>query len=408
MALSPRASLILIMLVGGPSVSLLPVWAGQVVRCSERADLPRDVHVKVAVDPRFADSAGRRKIGDLLKVSVRCLDAGYDPVTDQARWSYEVELKNTDSTSSYGFHLTDLRRRVVNDLEPSTRDGKAVNIQDFRLAMLRADLHVGAGQGLSFPCAESLGAARLSTLRLGAGNYTVQRTYTGDITVAGPDGRVTRFIPVEIAFEVNFALPKLVGALADDQAREKAARRLEWARIADKCDTCRPLIICESLGHTRRLQPTPAPAAAPPSYKASETPHVHVVAGLEKRPVIVSPTLAERKRTVACTRWSPLQDARLDARCWRTEMVGSVLADGRGLIQTDSTDQGLAGATPHLTFHHAVPVKCLSTGWWQVELLFGEVLDKWKGRALVGDGPDKLVEACLLDRNPWKGTFEVR
>jgi hypothetical protein len=414
MVLSRRVWLILVLSAFGPFVPTPPGAPGDVVRCSGRADAPRDVQVRVG-RIRLAAPAVPREVRDLLKVSVRCLDASYDPVTDQARWSYEVELKNTDRTNRYAFHLTHLERRVANGLERLSREDKVVNLQNFTLDVLRADLHVGAGQGLSFPCAESLGAARLSTVRLGAGYYTVLRTYAGDVTVTGPDGKA-QFIPVEIAFEVDFALPKLTGALADEPAREKAPRRLEWARISDKCETCRPLIMCESLARTRRLQPAPAPPADPPSYKVSETPQVHVVAGLERRPVIVDPTLAERKRTVACTRWSPLENARLDARCWTTETAGRVLADGSGLVQTDGTEHGLAAATPYLTFHHAVPVKCLSTGTWQVELLLGEVLDNWKAFRLFRERPEdawkadqeKLVEACLLDQNPWKGKFELR
>jgi hypothetical protein len=128
---------------------------------------------------------------------------------------------------------------------------------------------------------------------------------------------------------------------------------------------------------------------------------VHVVAGLEKRAVIVDSGLADRKRTVACTRWSPIDGA---------------AADPPFLIVTDSTEHGLPAATPYLTFHHAVPAKQLSKGSWMVELLLGEVLDDWSEAArrmkpaddAARSRQEKFVAACLKEEPVFRDTFEVR
>ena len=187
---------------------------------------------------------------------------------------------------------------------------------------------------------------------------------------------------MRIEFYVEFVLPKLETTLAGEQERAQARRRVEWARVTDTCETCRPLIICESLRLTK-----PPPAV----YEASKTPQVHLVAGLEKRPVVVDPSLAERKRTMACTRWSPVRFA----------------AGGPApvvLRRTDSTEQGLPEATPYLLVHHSVPVKELSDLWqgrWSVELFLAEALDKWED---LRAGPD----ACQ-DGGQWvfRDEFEV-
>ena len=403
MVLSRCTVLIPIALMFASFVSSPSAWPTQTIRCSEHASAPGPTRIEVSIPRGFVDPAGIQKIRDLLKVSVQCLGAEYDPVTDQARWSYEVVLGNNDPTGMHSIHLTHLWRT----LERTIGETKDVELEDFTLDVLRADLHVNAGQKLSFPCSESLGRPRL------AGDYTVHRSYAGDLTVKGSDGAV-RYIPLKVVFAVNFALPQLTGAVPNDEARERAPRRLEWAWLSDRCETCRPTIICESLARTGPLPPDPQPPN-PPSFQKSTTTYVHVVAGVEKRPVIVDSSLAERKRTVACTRWSPLPGASLDGNCWIREGAGTTLPAGRGLIQTDSTERGMVGAA-YLLFHHAAPTKCMSTGSWRVELLLGEIMDNWRGFYQLGDQPDgrwtawqaKLVEACLLDPKPWTATFEVR
>jgi hypothetical protein len=317
-------------------------------------------------------------------VNVQCLRAQYDPVNEQARWSYWVGLKNkqqANATRAYEFHLTSLDRKVTNHLDRTfgRDEGPVVSLQEFKLDVLRADLHVPAGS-VSFPCAESLSAPGRRTGRIRSGVYTVHRTYTGDVTIKGLGPYDVQFIPVRVSFEVGFVLSDPDDMLASEEDRENSRRQLEWVRVADRCETCRPLIICESLRQPGSAAST-IPSADQPPYDASNTSHVHVMAGVEKRPVIVNPTLTERKRTVACTRWSPLDGT-----------PGNPV-----FIDTDSTEQGLAPATPYLTFHHAVPVTSLSRGSWRVELLLGEMLDAWDDREPVSGSPEERQNARQRD-----------
>jgi hypothetical protein len=325
------------------------------------------------------------QLRDALQVTVGCLHAQYDPVTEQGRWSYWVQLTNAPPPGSglaYDFHLTHLERTVTNALDRafSRDDGPVIGRQEFKLDALGADLHIPAGS-LSFPCAETVSAPGRRSARIRSGVYSVHRRYTGDVRIAGPGPGQDRFVPVSVDFEVGFVTPDPDETLATYEERENAVRALEWVRVADRCQTCRPVIICESLG-----QPVPGPlerlpVAEPPPYHASNSSHVHVMAGVEKRPVVVDATLTERKRTVACTRWSPLGGT-----------------PGRPVVvETDSTEEGWPPATPYLTFHHAVPVAALSPGTWQIELILGEILEAAEDR---GSGPSveeqRVARARLL------------
>jgi hypothetical protein len=361
--------------------------AGHIRRC-EQVGVAKVVDVKIDAD--VADPV-RGEVEALLEVRVGCLEASDDSVTEQARWPYWIELTNTqkmtESSQEYAVHVTGLERKVVNSLDVTFEDRPVTILRPpFKLDALRADLHIRAGQTVVFPCAESLAEPRSSNQRVRSGVYTVRRSYTGDVTIGS--GTDTQFVPVRIEFYVEFVLPKLETTLPGEQDRAQARRRVEWARVTDTCETCRPLIICESL----RLTKPP-----PEVYEASKTPQVHFVAGLERRPVIVGPSLAERKRTVACTRWSPVPIA-----------AGAVAPVGLW-TQTDSTEQGLPEATPYLLVHHMFPVKDLSDLWkgrWSVELFLAEVLDKSEGSEA---GPGSLGDACQ-DGGQWvfRDEFEVR
>jgi hypothetical protein len=373
--------------------------AGQIVPCPGIVE-----HVEVSVERGDGGRALPPGIRDLLEVRVGCLDARYDPVTEQGRWSYWVELNNThpkDRMPTYEFHLTQLDRKVTNYLDRThgRYEASMVTLQEYKLDVLRAALRIPPG-ALTFPCAETLSAPGRFTGRARSGVYTVQRTYTGDVTIKGRDPDDIQFVPVRVAFEVGFVLPGPAEKLASDQEREEARRLLEWVRVTDRCETCRPLIICESLGQPVSLELDPSPSAEPPPYHTSNTSHVHVMAGLEKRPVIVNPTLAERKRTVACTRWSPVEGTPGDSFLWPP---------------TDRTDDGLASATPYLTFHQSVPVTKLTPGSWKVELLLGEILDEWADLTPVGSLPDsqrrarqqELLDACLQEEPVFQQIIRV-
>jgi hypothetical protein len=380
-------------------VAALAGCAGHIRRCPEQVGVAKAVHVRIDADT--ADPVVRREVQELLEVRVGCKKASYDPVTEQARWPYWVELMNTQKMTArsreYAVHLTGLERNVTDGLDVTLEDKPVTSLRPpFKLDALRADLHIGAGQTVVFPCAESIAEPRSSNQRVRSGVYTVRRSYTGDVTIGSEPG--TQFVPVRIEFYVEFVLPEPEETLRGMEERARAQRQLEWRRITDTCETCRPLIICESLRPTK-----PAPEA----YEASKTPLVHFVAGLERRPVVVDPSLAERKRTVACTRWSPVPIA-----AGATAPVGP-------RRQTDSTEQGLPEATPYLLVHHEVPVKELlerSKGRWSVELFLAEVLDNWEdlrassARPEDGSkaGPDGLVDACQDGRWVSRDEFEVR
>jgi hypothetical protein len=112
--------------------------AGQVVPCPGIAE-----HIDVSVEPSDGGRALPDGIRGLLKVRAGCLDARYDPVTEQGRWSYWVELKNIQErnrTATYEFHLTQLVRKVTNHLDRSHTRGEvtAVTLEEYRLDVLRA------------------------------------------------------------------------------------------------------------------------------------------------------------------------------------------------------------------------------------------------------------------------------
>ena len=83
--------------------------------------------VPVAVHAVGGDPALRDEIRGLLTVRMKCGAARYDPVTEQARWFYKLELSNVTPTSGsgrrYDIHLTTLERIIANGLE-AMFDGK--------------------------------------------------------------------------------------------------------------------------------------------------------------------------------------------------------------------------------------------------------------------------------------------
>jgi hypothetical protein len=189
-----------------------------------------------------------------------------------------------------------------------------------------------------------------------------------------------------VAFEIDFLLGKPQYPLADDTARENAARSLEWARVANTCETCRLIVMCESLG--RPIGPAPEPfEPSKTPHQVSDTSEVHVVGVLDKRPHIVDAVLTQRKRTMVCTRWTPLEGTK-----------GGVFSR-----YSDSSDHGVSPLTPYVTFHH-VPGRKLCAGRWKVEVRLAEIVDPWNdlmsdsdsaaGRRAVRE--DTAREACEL------------
>ena len=338
-------ALAVVLLVAG-----LAGCAGRVLPCNGLVTA-----LPISIEPDHPDPALSKEIAGLLELSAACVGSRYDPATEQGRWSYWVELRGTQSEQSrsryeFTFHLTHLYRNVINYLDYSIRELRpAASLQEFKLDALRADLHIRVGDGLMFPCAETLNPPALGRLRAQSALYRVERTYTGDITVRDLKTNNVQFVPVRVAFEVDFLLEKPSETLADASAREKAPRLLEWARIAAVCETCRPLVLCESLG--RPIVPVADPFSS----------QVHVMAGLEKKPVTVDAVLAQRKRTMVCTRWTPVAGTK-----------GTPI-----LRYSDNSDQGLPSVAPYLTFHHMAQVAEdeLCPGKWTVEILLAEILD---------------------------------
>jgi hypothetical protein len=189
--------------------------------------------------------------------------------------------------------------------------------------------------------------------------------------------------------------------LADDAKRRTARRKLEWLGIGDRCLTCKPLIICESLAQPARYWPT---RDSVPVFVEGQHTHVHLIAGLEKRPVVVDPTLAERKRTIACTRWTPMGQPRSGGPCKRPDSAGvPAPSTPVPLVCSDSTDQGIPDATPFLTLRHDKSMAELleHPGYWEIELFLHEALDGIKSSA--------AEEVCdKQDTGAWKGYIEVR
>lgn len=354
------------------AAGIVPLLAGlagcattHIVECPGPA-VPVPARVTVATG---ADApALSRPLDDLLTVKVGCKASEYDLQTGQASWSYWVELGNTQATDeqrSATVHLTRLYRQVLNFFDRRIReDAPRTSVGTLYLDAIRAPLAVAPGPPLAFPCAETLGTAAASSGRSPGGLYVVDRRYRGDVAVRDAPAAPTRFWPVEVRFQVGFVLPGPGPELATAEARERAPRRFRWARVSGVCETCRPLLVCESLASR---EPMTVAASALPVFDASKVTRVHVVAAADRRPVVVDSSLAIRKRTVACTRWAP--------------DVTPVNPDTIVRRVTDSTDEALAPETPFLTFHHDVTVQELASthhGQWKVELRLGDVLDAWE------------------------------
>jgi hypothetical protein len=364
-------SLLIVLLPAG-----LAGCARQLIECPRTAmRVPRSV----SVDSGRADNALSREIDRILEVKVGCDDADHDPITGQARWSYWVELRSNqsaESTPRYALHLTRLDRKVTNYLDRGFReDNPGVSLQKIYLDAIRADLHITPGSGVSFPCAENIGGPGRASARARSGVYTVWRVYTGDVTVKNPDTAQVDFVPVRIEFELDFALPGPTDALATDETRAGARRELRWVRLSGRCETCRPVIICESLGQPGAFKPPSVRRPPREDFDASKLSRVHLVVGLDRRPVVVDPSVAPLKRTIACSRWIPLE--------------ATTRSSGPIERQTDSTDEGLAAGAPLLTFHHWVDVEELRqvSRTWRVELRLGDVLDSWGDLVLRGGRP---------------------
>jgi len=374
-----------------PVLLLAAVLAGcatHVGRCAGAAGAAKPVRVPIHAEG--GDAALHGEIRRLLKVTIECGTPSYDPVTEQGRWPYRIELTNTarpeSSGPTYEIHLTTLERAVANGLE-ATFDGRPAGglRPSIRLDMLRADLHIPPGRTISFPCAESVADVRGDNRRNRSGLLTVLRRYTGDVTIR--EGTKTQFVPVRIEFYVEFLAP---GPAATEAS--SPTRQAEWARVTKICETCRPEIICESLGHPKRAPSDPNPD----EHVQSEKLHLHFIAGLEKRPVVMDASLADRTRTVACTRWT------------REDRTASGVVEVRK--QTDGTEYGIAGATPFWLVHHTVWSKDLSPGTWTVELFLVDVLDPWPvdARGSVVSAGGGTVDACQHGPPARSTKFELR
>jgi hypothetical protein len=318
--------------------------------------------VRVEVHAAGLDANVRAEIEEALVVSVHCEPASYDPVTEQGRWPYWITLKHLGAANRsplYSFRLTKLSRKVSNQLNADpTGDTRAFSVQEFQLDVLRAQVDITAE--VSFPCAEMLPPPPLLARRARSGIYTVERIYSGDVVFKSPVNGI-RFAPVDVSFDVRFTLPPPAWPLADAGARDRAVRPPEWAGLSDRCETCKPVVICESLRSTKRFEASRLPlqpGETPKPYTAGTTSEVHVMTGVTKRPVIVDSVLAERKRTVACTTWTPMAGT-----------AGPTIS-----VATDSTDEGLPAASPYLAFHHVVKPGQLTPGCWSVQVQLGEIV----------------------------------
>jgi hypothetical protein len=360
---------------------------------------------RVPVEVHADDPTVQTMLRERLEVSVECFEATYDPLTEQGRWPHRIDLKSKPpaqllpGASVHELQLTHLERKVRNSLDRAIRDDTpATSIQEFKLDMLRADLKVALDEGgeaalsVSFPCTETLWPPSLLRLRARSGVYTVTRTYTGEVMSTAVDTKAVRHVPARLAFDVEFVTPDPAAPLGNP---ETATRQAEWAGVADTCVACRALVICESLGHPG-LHPV-APKARPrPDYHTGNSSAIHVMAGLERRPVAVDSTMAPRKRTVACTRWTP-----------QPGTTGTAFVTP----PTDGTDEGLPPATPYLTVHHVEAVTKLTPGTWLAELMLAEVLDEWSDLIPPGEargaGARSLVEVCAHGRPVFQQTIKV-
>lgn len=361
--------------------------ASHIVECPSAA-VP--VRARVSVE-RGADPALSERISKLLTVKVGCQAAEHDLQTGQARWTYWVELANAWAESEsrrVTFHLTQLDRQVTNFFDRRIReDTPRTSAQTLYLDALRADLKVAPGPALTFPCAERLNAVAASSGRDPGGAYMVDRFYRGDVTIKDVAAAVPTLVPVQVRFEVGFVLPSPASVLATAEDRERAPRRFRWARLTGLCETCRPVLVCESMAFPRSAAP---PSSRRPPFDASTVSQVHLVAGIDRRPVVVDSSLAIRKRTIACTRWTPLVD-NVDP----TTVIR---------LSTDGTDEGLAAETPFFTVHHAVAVQDLADkhhGLWRVELRLADVLDAWEDLVPRQSSPQqwqrrqqRMLDAC--------------
>jgi hypothetical protein len=338
--------------------------ASHIVECPGPA-VPVRARISVARDP--ADPGLSRSLADLFTVKIGCQAADHDVLTGQTVWSYWVELASKQGQADpdrVALHLTRLDRQVTNFFDRRTgEDARRAAGGPLYLDAIRADLKVIPGPALVFPCAERLGAVPSASGRDPGGVYMVDRLYHGDVVVEKADGTPLRFLPAQVRFRVGFVLPSPAPVLPTAGAQEKARRQLRWARVTGTCETCRPVLVCESVTSRGPLD------QAMPTFDASQVSELHVIAGVDRLPVVVDAVLAPRKRTIACTRWTP--------------MVPDV--DPRMIIRrvTDGTDEALPAETPFLTFHHTVTVAELQAGHrglWKVELRLAETLDGWDGR----------------------------
>ena len=377
--------------------AVLTGCATHVGRCAGAAGT--GTSVRVPLHAEGGDAALHGEIKDLLAVKIECDTASYDPVTEQGRWPYWIEFTNTAPKSgarTYEIHLTTLERAVGNGLE-ATFDGKpAGSLRPLvQLDVLRADLHIPPGRTIAFPCAETVVDVRGDNRRNRAGLLTVLRRYTGDVTIR--EGTKTEFVPVRIDFYVDFLAPGPEATGTASNASDRTARRAEWARVTDFCETCRPQIICESLGRPKSAPSDPSPDV----HVQSDQLHLHFVAGLERRPVAMDTSLGDRTRTVACTRWT------------REDRTAPGVVEVTR--QTDSTEYGIAGATPFLLVHHRVWSRDLSRGKWTVDLFLLDALDPWTAdgrQALAGAGRTladvAAMDACQRGTRARSTSFELR
>lgn len=336
-------------------------------------------------DPDVLDDLTRS-----LKIFVMRGSPRYDSMTGQARWPYWIKLKNT--SKKYSVHLTLLKRQVRNgmDVRLAAEGAAGSTWQEFKLDMRRADLHLerkkrspDSGVGTSptpalgarphelwFPCAEQLGQPGFATIRNWQGRYSVWRVYSGDVTRdESDDGQPLKayFRPVEISFWLDFELSEIQSWFPTAAERDASPRLAEWGVVSNVCESCRALIMCEAIRRTGPFRELEIPVFTKNDAKA----RVHVIVGLERRSVFAEPSTAEQQRTTFCTEWA---------------LPGEPIRRGE---PTDGTEEGLAAATPYLTFHHSMLVSELPAGVWKVT-------------ARTSEAPET---ACT---NPvWSGEFRI-